>query len=416
MVTLARAFGNGALALLLVPAAALAAALEPYVYVGSLDARSAVLAWGELGGPGNRIGREAVPEGAAEVRVGERRLRSERSWIRLDGLAPDTEYPYQVWIGERKLGEGSFRTWPEQSDRLTFFVIGDFGNGSRAQYQIADAMSREFSRRESSSSPVRFVITTGDNLYASRFLFWLRASGQEDRDWAKKFFQPYRDVLRHIPFYPSVGNHDGSESEPRRDLSTYLDNFFFPQGQPARFYNFSFAGLADFFALDSTPNVLEPGDPAIYRPNGEQHLWLKKALSDSRAPWKIPYFHHDLFTAGPEHAPEMERLRHFFDTFREGGVRAVFNGHEHNFQMSEASDYTGYIRFFISGAGGQLRSGDVRGALKSAHIDAWSAQYHFLAVEIDGRSMRVTPIGFDPIAVQTSEGPVLGLPIEVALP
>ncbi len=35
-------------------------------------------------------------------------------------------------------------------------------------------------------------------------------------------------------------------------MTAYLDNFFFPAPHPARYYRFSFGGLADFFALDST--------------------------------------------------------------------------------------------------------------------------------------------------------------------
>jgi hypothetical protein len=76
-------------------------------------------------------------------------------------------------------------------------------------------------------------------------------------------------------------------------------------------------------------------------------------------------------------------------------VKVVFTGHEHNYQFSELDESTGGVRYIISGAGGELRSGDVTAQMRRAHIAGWSATHHFLVVEIDGKSMRITPIGAD---------------------
>jgi len=59
------------------------------------------------------------------------------------------------------------------------------------QYKIADVMRAEFDRRRNSDNPVRFVITTGDNIYASmRMDSLLLGSGDVDWHWETKFFQP----------------------------------------------------------------------------------------------------------------------------------------------------------------------------------------------------------------------------------
>src|SRR5262249_27651180 len=166
-------------------------------------------------------------------------------------------------------GGGTVRTWPAHAEHLTFFVLGDYGNGSAAQRAIASAMWGEFEKRAQGDNPVRFVLTVGDNIYADvNAGYMILGSGAQDRDWERKFFQPYRDLLQQIPFLPSVGNHDGNASESRGDLAAYLDNFFFPGNRPARWYVFGYGGLADFFALDSTDNS-ETGHPApAFAPGG----------------------------------------------------------------------------------------------------------------------------------------------------
>lgn len=388
------------------------------VYIGQLAHDSALIAWGKTTGGANTIGRSSDSWGRAGLRVGERRIDTEHNWAAVDGLRPDTEYDYEVLIEGRRIGAGRLRTWPEQADRLTFFVIGDYGNGSTGQKRVADAMWEEFQRREAAGDPVRFVITTGDNIYAD---FYFRGigvrSGDDDRHWEDKFFRPYSDLLRRIPFLPTLGNHDGNASESRADLAAYLDNFFFPGNNPARWYRFSFGGLADFFAIDSTDNTKTGRTTGVeYEFGGEQHEWLKKELPASRAPWKIPYFHHAPFNAGPRHGPQYGTLSHFREVFREAGVAVVFTGHEHNLQFSERSPATGNMLFVVSGAGGELRSGSVPGSsMRRNSIAGWAPQRHFLVVEITGRSMAITPLSYSEVIVRDPSGRRMPMPVRVEL-
>lgn len=395
----------------------LAVAQKYYTYVGAIDQESVLLAWGTVSGRGNTIGRDSKPYGKARVRVGDRTAEAERNWIRIDGLKPDTEYPYEVSLGDQRIGQGKVRTYPERAQKLAFFVMGDFGTGDSGQYRLAEAMWREFSKREKSDNPIRFILTTGDNIYADT-LIGLRTgnSGDEDRDWANKFFIPYERLIRQVPFYPTLGNHDGNMTESRGDLSAYLDNFFFPGGKPARYYRFSFGGLAEFFALDTTDNT-EVGAPVpFYIPRGEQFQWLKEVLPASRLPWRIPYFHHPPFNAGPRHSGSRIALEHFVELFRSSGVKAVFNGHEHNLQFSERSEATGGILYVVTGAGGELRRGDVRGAMRRNHIAGWAAERHFTLVEIEGPVMRITPLaGNGPVHPVDPDGKPFEVPVTVTL-
>jgi hypothetical protein len=69
-------------------------------------------------------------------------------------------------------------------------------------------------------------------------------------------------------------------------------------------------------------------------------------------------------------------------------VRAVFSGHEHNFQHSRVHG----IDYFVSGAAGKLRE-RAPDRFEEAHTVSWSAHCHFLLVRIAGNRMLVRPIG-----------------------
>lgn len=393
-----------------------AAAEKVFVYVGQITSNSVLLAWGTVGGSGNTIGHDSVPLGAAQVKIDGRELPSEKNWLIVEGLQPDTEYGYEIEVAGKLVGQGKVRTYPETAQKLAFFVMGDYGNGSRAQRRIAEAMQNEFEKHQGTDNPVRFVITTGDNIYGDEYMGLPRSTGKDDRDWEDKFFRPYESLLHFIPFYPSLGNHDGNVSEERDDLATYLDNFFFPGGNPARFYHFNFGGLADFFALDSTWNTLRgPRSPAYYVAGG-QFIWMKTTLPACTAPWKFAYFHHPPFSAGPRHEALLTTLDHWVQLFAVTHVNVVFNGHEHNLQFSEQNEKTGGVLYVVSGAGGELRDADVRHRLKAEHIAGWAPQNHFLLVEIEGRTLRITPLGFEKIVVRDPKGKVVPMPLELTLP
>ncbi len=244
-------------------------------------------------------------------------------------------------------------------------------------------------------------MSTGDNVYAG---------GSFDSDWDRKFFAPYSATLAAIPFYAVPGNHDGNKSERGGDLPAYLENFFFPSGKPARWYAFRYADLAEFFALDSTKNQW-PGHPSPeYREDGEQSTWLRTVLRQPALPWRIAVVHHPLFTAGPGHGAALPTLHHWFNLWRDEGISVEFSGHEHNLQSAKRSDATGGMQFVVSGAGGQLRGGDIRRRMKKAQIAGWAARTHFLVVQISREVMRNTPVGDGPIAVQDSAGRPIRLP------
>lgn len=388
-----------------------------YTYIGNINSDSVLIAWGTADGK-NTIGRSSPSRGTATVRIHDRVMTTQANWIVVGNLQPDTEYPFQVELGGNTIGQGTVRTWPAHATRLVFFVLGDYGTGGRAEYAIARAMWDQFERSNASGNPVRFVLTTGDNIYgdvATRF-FGARHTGADDADWATKFFGPHHQLLEHIPFYPTLGNHDGNESEHRSDLTAYLDNFFFPGDQPARWYRFRYADLAEFFALDSTMNT-ESGSPRPFWLESEpQFQWMRKVMPQSKLPWKIAYYHHPVFNAGPSHVPSYHDLAHWVKLFQAAGVKVVFNGHEHNFQFSRVNALSGGVQYVTSGAGGELRAGNIESHMARENIAGFAPENHFLVVEIDGNTMRITPRGFRDIVVRNASGAPIPMPLVVQIP
>ncbi|HEX5226430.1 MAG TPA: metallophosphoesterase [Bryobacteraceae bacterium] len=388
-----------------------------YTYVLDLGPDYVQLGWGTTAGE-NTIGRSSPSFGDATVEIANRKLIAVGNSITVAGLTPDHSYKYTVSLHDKMLGQGEVRTWAAKSQTLTFFLIGDFGTGKGPEYSVARAMLQEFQRRAATANPVRFLLSVGDNVYGDvrGMNLGFRHTGSSDEDWGSKFFEPYEPLLAQIPFFPSLGNHDGNESERHRDMDAILDNFAFPQNKPGRYYDFNYGGLAQFFALDSTSNTESGTARPGYLEDSPQFHWMQTEFAKPHPLWVIPFFHHPMFTAGPDHPPSLEQLRHWFSLFVNSGVKVVFSGHEHNFQASEVSAATGGIRFFVSGAGGELRKGNVQKNMKNAHIEAWADQNHFLEVDIDGKTMKVTPMSYEPLNIIDHAGASVPLPFVVNLP
>src|SRR3954454_2243329 len=79
---------------------------------------------------------------------------------------------------------------PLQDKSVRFAVIGDSGTGEREQYEVARQMVAYWQ-----ATKFDFVIMLGDNIYG----------GHSPRDFARKFEQPYKELLdAGVKFYASL--------------------------------------------------------------------------------------------------------------------------------------------------------------------------------------------------------------------
>ena len=238
-------------------------------------------------------------------------------------------------------------TLPNRADSLKFAVLGDFGTGDRQQYQLGAQMKRVWD-----AFRYEHVALVGDNIYGS----------ERPQDFKRKFEVPYQPLLdAGVKFYASLGNHDAREQR-------YYKHF---NMDGKLYYTFKAKQDVRFFALDS--GYMDP----------QQVAWLEKELKDSNEAWKIPYFHHPPYSSGDRHGSDA-RLREVLEPlFLKYKVSVVFTGHDHFYERLKPQQG---IVYFVCGAGGKLRRGNIdrRSGLTAAGNDT---DQSFLAAEIHGDEM-----------------------------
>lgn len=206
-----------------------------------------------------------------------------------------------------------------------FAVLGDMGTGKREQYEVAKQLTRFCDER-----PFDTVLMLGDNIYTAG----------KSSDFGPKFERPYAELLnRDVKFYATLGNHD-----VRGGRSSELGYSNFHMGGKPYYSLTRAADLVEFFALDST-NF-----------DDEQLHWLEGALAASKARWKIPFFHHPLYSSGKAHGSDLRLRAKLEPLFVRSGVAVVLSGHDHFYERIKPQQG---ILYFVCGASGALRRGNL---------------------------------------------------------
>jgi hypothetical protein len=244
-------------------------------------------------------------------------------------------------------------TLPNAKDSLKFAVLGDWGDGSRPQIEMAARMKQVHDR-----FPYEFIVTVGDNIYGS----------ERPQDFRRKFEEPYAPLLDSgVKFYASLGNHDGREQRNYKlfNMGGELYYTMKPDRQDVR-----------FFALES--GYLD----------AQQLAWLEKQLAGSREAWKIVYFHHPPYSSGGRHGSN-DRMREVLEPlFITHNVSVVLTGHDHFYERIKPQQG---IVYFVVGSGGRLRRGDLR-ANSPLTDKGFDTDRAFLIAEIDGDQMHFNAV------------------------
>jgi tartrate-resistant acid phosphatase type 5 len=321
-----------------------------------------------------------------------------RCELTIDG-APFAAHPRRLAFSPEGLVLGpagpalplQFRTFPAPdapTPDFRFFVLGDPGSGvdvrpssSAAQASVARAMATAAAQ----GPAVRFVLVAGDLIYArgkkaermALLLFQTLLnlvqgnaaadisldSGNEDDEWFSAFFEPYRELLASVPFFPALGNHDDG-NEAGDDRLQLLDNLYLTERfaesglsswtgkleawSRGLFYGFTFGRDVRFAALDTTAQA--------HWAKLDANRQILDALFATGPRWILPFGHHPPFCLGPGHpygGPDIRASRKHLWTegrLRSPGVRASFWGHEHNLQHWQRVDHD----LFVAGASGKF--------------------------------------------------------------
>ena len=232
-------------------------------------------------------------------------------------------------------------TLPLTKDSVRFVLIGDTGTGTEKQQDLANLLLR--SRQV---FPFEFVLLVGDNLYG----------GEKPADYKTKFEDVYRPLIdQQVKFYAALGNHD----EPAQRFYEHFNM------DGKEYYRFTRGNVA-FYALNS--NYMDK----------KQIDWLQTELAKDRSDWKIAFFHHPPYSSGGKHGSSTQLREIVEPIFTRYNVNVVMAGHEHFYERIKPQKG---IFYFISGAGGKLRKGDVKEG-SSLTAKAYDQDMSFMLVEI----------------------------------
>ena len=201
--------------------------------------------------------------------------------LQLTGLKPGETYHYRVGGvaegGARYSQTASFKTL-KTSGPVKLMLLGDTGRGNLIQNQIATLLRSE---------DPNAVIIAGDLVYPDF------VPNYEDF----RHFSVYKEQMKSIPFFPTIGNHDLYQGD-----SHYISAFHLPTNNlptlglkhPEMPYRFS--GTEHFYSFD----VGDVHVSVLYNPwyahhnfskDTNQLHWLTNDLAQTSKPWKMLLTH-----------------------------------------------------------------------------------------------------------------------------
>lgn len=234
--------------------------------------------------------------------------------VLLDGLSPDTEYPFQIQLDPALY---KLRTAPQTLDQPLRFVIGGDAYHSKEAF-------RKMNNAIVDKAPL-FAVIGGDIAYAiNGNPFRLRSTMRNRwfsflREWKEQMILPDGQV---IPFLLVAGNHDISSN----DYELFFTLFAFPEKQLYR--TVDFGNYLSLFLLDT----------GHFQPiEGEQTAWLGAALAKRKTvSYPIPVYHIAAYPSYYSFSGSIpKKIRaNWCPLFEEHNLKAAFENHNHAFKRT----------------------------------------------------------------------------------
>lgn len=217
-----------------------------------------------------------------------------------------------------------------QADAGVVAVIGDYGNGSLGERQVAALVAAR--------SP-EAVLTVGDNAYAGSLPGGMTDYSSLVGAYYCGFIAeapatpacPAESMARVNAFFPAAGNHDYSDA----GIAAYRAAF---ASARARTWYDVRIGAVQYFILDSQLAIDDPASRA------QQRAWLQRAASRSTASWQVVLLHHPPYSSGAVHGSTT--LLQW--PYRDWGVDLVIAGHDHAYERITRAGLT----YVVDGTGG----------------------------------------------------------------
>lgn len=248
--------------------------------------------------------------------------------LHLQGLQPATRYFYRIqhqgnWLQEQAEW---FNTAPpfDQPRAARFWLWGDPGKDRERKQTHAAGLAWLQAHQRDRLPYTDLVLTTGDNAYPSA----------TNNEYLTEFFLPYQDVLKNIPLWTVLGNHDARRWTFYKlfDRPTQAEAGGLASGSE-QYFAFDY-GYAHFILIDNHHYDLSADTPMT--------TWLRNDVQQTKAKWVIVMFHHPPYTGGTYDSDNEKHSRGRMKHTRENllpileqlGVDLVINGHSHVYERS----------------------------------------------------------------------------------
>ncbi len=249
--------------------------------------------------------------------------------VTLTGLTAGTQYTYRIVTGGQiATYPATFSSAPDASVKtFTALVFGDSGKANQNQYDLAQRMQSE---------KFDLALHTGDVTYPV---------GAE-AEYNPGFFVPYGPIIKSIPIYPAMGNHDLMTANGQAYFDAFQPLSNNPQNDK-RYYSFEWAD-AKFVSIETH---------ATFKAAGPHLDWLKNELASNTRRWLVVFMHVPLYSVGyhGDNATLQNLLQPIFEQYK---VDLVLQGHDHNYErMSPVKKYStdpnwAGVPFIVTGGGG----------------------------------------------------------------
>jgi predicted phosphodiesterase len=254
-----------------------------------------------------------------------------REWLFiLDGLQPATTYTYRVVVEGNELPlltmeqpwSGLTFTTPPHEWPLRICALGDTGFGDPTTRSIAQQVAQ---------FDLDLFLHLGDIVY------WMHQyNGDAWLNWGEKYYEPFYEVLRKVPHYPTFGNHETDGPARLNGQPSYF--WMFPpinddiQTHPTWtndnrwWYAFDYNNI-QFLSLNTQLFYM---NTAMWNAQDE---WLDQKLARTDVLYTVVFCHIPLYTSGGLHQWDgMYAAERWEQKFANSNVSLVLSGHAHVYE------------------------------------------------------------------------------------
>lgn len=335
----------------------------PYLqYKKDPSARSITIAWETQGDSTGYV--QFAGRGQRARKVSDKK-RARHHEVSLTNLKPGVRYTYR--LGGDVSGGGTFTVPKRKTDSVRFVVIGDPRSYDRATKALLQHVIKD---------KPDLLAATGDYIH--------RPNHPTYANWVQ-CFQTLGPLLKDVPFFPSVGDHDDGDG-----AKEYREHFALPGNE--LWYSYDW-GNCHFISLRVTWNE-------SLRPGTEQYKWLENDLKRAAGKYDFifAYYHLPMITVGhygKDKDNTVRAYRYLRPLFKKYGVQASFGGHDHNYQHWELDGHT----FVVTGGFNSERlykieqKSRAKREIAAGRLKKAERVSHYVLVEVKGKKAKYTVKG-----------------------